>query len=454
MLKKNQELILHVDGMSAEGTGIGHHDGQAVFVSGTAIGDEIRCHIIKAKKNYAVGKLQEILQASPDRIPADCAVAGRCGGCCFRHVSYEAELQYKQQRVEDAFRRIGHIDCAVSPILGSAEQTRYRNKAQYPVGNQDGLQVGFYTFHSHRIVPCTDCLLQPALFANLIQVITDWVQTYSISIYQEASHTGLLRHLYFREGHFSKELMVCLVVTDFAVPHLDELLQALQQFPTLKTVVLNRNAENTNVILGKDNKVLLGNGYIQDQLLGKRFRISPLSFYQVNSAQCEVLYSKAAEYAQLTKEDTLLDLYCGTGTIGLTMADRVNRIYGVELIPEAVEDAKRNAADNGITNAVFFCGDAAKAALRLKQDKVHADVILVDPPRKGLSRDLIPILAGFAPKRIVYVSCDPATLARDCALLQEEGYIARAITPVDMFPRTAHVETVVLLSKEKLQSPC
>lgn len=452
MLKKNQELLLSIDGMSAEGTGIGRFEGQAVFVSGTAIGDSVSCRIIKAKKNYAVGKIIEIAEPSSDRIPSDCPVSDRCGGCCFRHASYPAELQYKQKKVEDALQRIGHISCPVHPVLESPVTEHYRNKAQYPVCKNPSTgapEIGFYAFHSHRIIPCTDCRLQPVLFSKLLSVICGWAERFSVPAYDEATGKGLLRHIYLRQGQISGEVMVCLVVTRPAVPHTEELVKALRQFSEVKTILLNINKERTNVILGQETCLLFGDGYIKDQLLGKTFFLSPRAFYQVNHDGCELLYRKAAEYAALSKEDILLDLYCGVGTIGLTMADKCKQVYGVEIIPEAVEDAKRNAKENGIQNATFFCGDAAAAAEKLRKEQVHADVIIVDPPRKGLSPNLIQTVTTFSPKRIVYVSCDPATLARDLALFKEQGYLVSEATPVDLFPRTAHVETVALLLKGK-----
>lgn len=448
MLRKNDEFPLKIDGMTTEGSGVGHKDGLAVFVANTAVGDVVHCHIIKAKKNYAVGKAMDLLTPSPDRIESDCTVSGRCGGCCYRHVSYEAELRYKWQRVSDAFSRIGHLDVTPEPVVGSKEQLAYRNKAQYPVGYDKELNIGFYAANSHRIVPCTDCKLQPALFTQVLQLIRNWILKNNISVYNEESHNGLLRHIYLRQGHFSKELMVCLVVNGTNVPCTFELLEELKEVPGFTTFVINYNTAKTNVILGPQNEVLFGEGFIRDQLLGCTFRISPLSFYQVNSAQCETLYRLAADYAQLTKEDVLLDLYCGTGTIGLTMADRAKQVYGVEIVEQAIVDARHNAEENGITNATFFCGDAAMAADKLRHDGVHADVILVDPPRKGLTTGLIQTIADMDPKRVVYVSCDPATLARDCVSFVEQDYEIQKVTPVDMFPRTAHVETVVLMSKK------
>lgn len=463
MLKKNDEVTLTIDAMTAEGSGIGRYDGMAVFVPNTAVGDSVLCHIIKAKKNYAVGKAYKVFTASPHRVEPDCPVAGKCGGCCYRHIAYEGELQYKRQRVVDAFQRIGHLEVDVLPVLGSEETLRYRNKAQFPVAldRNSNPAFGFYAPNTHRVVPCEDCLLQPELFGDVPTVVREWVIRRGITVYDETTHKGLLRHIYIRQGHYSKEVMVCLVVNggpSVTVPRTSFLADALRDtIPGFTTLSVNYNPAKTNVILGPSTEVLYGDGFIEDTLLGRTFRLSPRSFYQVNTPQAEVLYRLAAGLAfdgpgdrdAEDRKPVLLDLYCGTGTIGLTMADRCSRLYGVEIVPEAVEDARRNAARNGIDNAVFVCGDAADAAARLKADGVAADVILVDPPRKGLSAGLIETIADMDPKRIVYISCDPATLARDCARFADKGFsIASPVQPVDLFPRTAHVETVVALTRE------
>ena len=465
MLKKNDEIRLTIDAMTAEGSGIGRYDGMAVFVPNTAVGDTVLCHIIKAKKNYAVGKAFKVFTASKDRVEPDCPVAAQCGGCCYRHVTYEAELSYKHRRVADAFERIGHLEVDVLPVRGSDETLRYRNKAQFPVQLDRNMNpiMGFYASNTHRVVPCENCVLQPERFGDVLTVVREWIIRRGITVYDEQTHKGLLRHVYIRQGHYSHELMVCLVVNgegprSTPVPRVSFLVDALKDtIPGFKTLSINYNPAKTNVILGDETEVVYGDGFIEDTLLDCTFRISPKSFYQVNTPQAEVLYSIAAEKAFGPADGTdkapagkpvLLDLYCGTGTIGLTMAGRCSRLYGVEIVPEAVEDAKRNAAANGIDNATFLCGDAADAAARLRADGVKADIILVDPPRKGLSEPLIQTIADFDPEKIVYISCDPATLARDCARFAEKGwYIAEGVQPVDLFPRTAHVENVCLLKK-------
>ena len=486
MLEKNQDIELEIDGITAEGSGVGHYDGIAVFVPNTAVGDLIQCHIVKTKKTYAFGKAMAVLKASKDRVAPDCEAAAQCGGCCFRHISYDAELQIKQQRVEDAFQRIAHLDVPFLPIIGSAEQKGYRNKAQYPVGfsaahvsgrrlrnaqmsksvQDKGLQIGFYARGSHRIIPNQQCSLQPKVFENILDIVRSWILRYNIATYDEVQHKGMLRHIYIRQGYHTGQIMVCLVVNGNNIPHTFPLVETLRNsIPGFTTLVANYNQQKTNVIMGEKSEALYGDGFIEDTLLDCTFRISPRSFYQVNTAQAEVLYTKAAEMAGLLPDadapapdaqpspsqdgPILLDLYCGIGTIGLTMASHVRRLYGVEIIPEAIEDAKLNAAINHIDNAEFICGDAAAAAARLKADGVKADIILVDPPRKGLDAQLVETIAEFDPERLVYVSCDPATLARDCALFKDHGYTVQKVQPIDMFPRTAHVETVVLMSRKE-----
>ncbi len=450
-LKKNDVIRLAVTGVTSEGSGVGHLDGLAVFVPGAAAGDVAECVIIKAKANYAVGKIQKLLTPSEDRTPSDCSVYPRCGGCVFRHISYDAELRYKEQRVKDAFERIGHLDVKVLPITGGERYNHYRNKAQYPVTTLNGrLVAGFYAPYSHRVIGCRNCLLQPPEFEGILKVIARWAEKYKIPTYDEQTKKGLLRHIYIRKGFSTGETMVCLVINGEKLFKAKELTEALlKENKNIKTVLVNRNTEDTNVILGKESDVLYGPGYIEDVLCGKRFRISPLSFYQVNHDQAERLYEKAAAYALENGAKTLVDLYCGAGTIGLTMADRVETLIGVEIVPEAVKDAETNAGLNGVTNAEFLCSDAAKAAETLRQRGVTPDVVILDPPRKGCDGALLKTVAEMSPERIVYVSCDPATLARDCAVLTGLGYTVKEAAPYDLFPRTAHVETVVLMSRVK-----
>lgn len=449
-MKKNDEIKLTITTLTNQGSGLGRFGDMAVFVDAAAPGDELLVHIIKVKKNYAVGKIKKILKVSPHRVEADCPVYQRCGGCAYRHISYESELEEKRQSVNDAMQRIGGIDIKAEEILHISEPVRYRNKAQIPVAlSKDGCIVtGFYSRRTHSIVPCDDCLLQNAEFAPIIRAVKQYTAENPVTFYDEETGKGLLRHIYLRRAKATGEIMVCLVINGSSIPRRDRLIALLTATDDhIKSIVLNINREKTNVILGEECKTLWGRDYIEDELCGLRFRISPLSFYQVNPEGTELLYAKAKEFAGLTGGETLLDLYCGTGTIGLTMADKAKSLIGVEIIPQAIENAKANAELNGIQNARFLCADASGAAKLLLEEGVRPDIVILDPPRKGCSADVIEAVATMAPVRIVYVSCDPATLARDCRIFQEKGYGVKRMCAVDMFPRTAHVETVCLLTK-------
>ena len=447
-IRKNDDIKLHIENMTSEGAAVGHCDGIAVFVRGAVTGDEIIAHIIKTSKRYCIGIVKEILTPSPYRTASDCPVSAKCGGCSFRDMTYEAERAFKQSRVEDAVRRIGHLDVPVRDIIGADCIDHYRNKAQYPVTIENGeLTAGFYAYKSHRIVPCHACRLQPPVFEECLAAFADWVKAADITSYDEKSGRGLLRHLYLRRTSLG-ELMACAVINGHTLPAQDLLIQKLISIDGMKSICVNYNTENSNVILSHRTEVIWGSATICDSLLGKTFEISPNSFYQVNHDQCEKLYRKAADYADLCGSETLIDLYCGAGTIGLTMADKAKTLYGIEIIPQAIENARRNAALNGVTNAEFICGDADFGARELEKRGVKADVVILDPPRKGCAPELINTVCRIAPDKIVYVSCDPATLARDLALLDEKGYVAQEITPVDMFPRTPHVESVALILRE------
>ena len=458
-LQKNQILTLRIERLSSDGSGVAHSaDGEAVFVPGTAPGDEARVRIVKDCGRYAFGILDELLTPSPDRIPLDCPVAGPCGGCSLRHLDYAAELRAKQESVLDAFRRIGGLEVPVLDILPSPEVDRYRNKVQFPVGvDKNGAPcIGFYAGRTHRIVPCPDCKLQPGVLNEIGNALCAFFAQQGIRPYDEQSGKGLVRHIFLRRGAHSGQIMVCLVCTRAKLPHAEQLCTALrEQFPAISTILLNVNAKNTNVILGSENHILYGPGYIEDTLCGVPVRLGPLSFYQVNTLAAERLYGVAAQYAQLTPDDTLLDLYCGMGTIGLSMADQCRELIGVEIVPEAIESAKANAARMGEAVAVksrFFCADAGQAATQLAAEGLHPDIVMLDPPRKGCDEATLSAVVRMAPRRVVYVSCNPATAARDAAWLEKNGYHAEKVQPVDLFPRTKHVETVVLLSKGEVDS--
>lgn len=448
MLLKNDEIELTIEGYTAEGSGVGHYEGMAVFVNNAAKGDKILAHIIKSKKTYAIGKPVEIISASDDRIETDCPYFNSCGGCAYRHISYEAELLAKRDRVEQAFSRLGRIDIKAEGVFGG-ETVRYRNKAQFPVGFDKELKIGFFAPRSHRIINCSDCLLQPEEFSEITDIFRKWIEETGVSLYDEKTHTGVLRHIYLRKAEETGEIMACAVINANKLQGVELLAEKLKENKNIKTFVLNINKEKTNVILGKKCVNVFGDGYITDILCGNKIRISPLSFYQVNKKQAQLLYEKAAEYACLKENETLLDLYCGAGTIGLSMAKKAKKVIGVEIVPEAIDDAKVNAEINNIDNAEFFCGDAAAAAKMLKEKGIKPDCIVLDPPRKGCDGELIKTVSEMNPEKIVYVSCDPATLARDCSIFKDYGYKTDRLSVFDLFPRTVHVETVTLLSRRK-----
>ena len=458
-LQKNQILTLRIERLSSDGSGVAHSaDGEAVFVPGTAPGDEARVRIVKDCGRYAFGILDELLTPSPDRIPVDCPVAGPCGGCSLRHLDYAAELRAKQESVLDAFRRIGGLEVPVLDILPSPDVDRYRNKVQFPVGiDKNGVPcIGFYAGRTHRIVPCPDCKLQPSVLNEIGNALCAFFAQQVIRPYDEQSGKGLVRHIFLRRGAHSGQIMVCLVCTRAKLPHAEQLCTALRgQFPAISTILLNVNAKNTNVILGSENHILYGPGYIEDTLCGVPVRLGPLSFYQVNTLAAERLYGVAAQYAQLTLDDTLLDLYCGMGTIGLSMAGQCRELIGVEIVPEAIESAKANAARMGEAVAAksrFFCADAGQAATQLAAEGLHPDIVMLDPPRKGCDEATLSAVVRMAPRRVVYVSCNPATAARDAAWLEQNGYHAEKVQPVDLFPRTKHCECVIALSKGEIDS--
>ncbi|MCD7945784.1 MAG: 23S rRNA (uracil(1939)-C(5))-methyltransferase RlmD, partial [Clostridiales bacterium] len=447
---KNTEHVVALTGCTSQGEGVGRlEDGLTVFVRGALAGETARISLMKVTKHCAWGRLLEVLTPSPARIAPDCPYYPRCGGCQLRHMTYEEELRLKTEQVNDALRRIGGLDLTVSCIHGAAQRDGYRNKVQFPVsGSGDGkVRVGFYRQRSHDVIDVERCLLQPELSNRAGRCIRAWMGKYTVPAYDEGTHTGLVRHVFCRTNR-AGELLLCLVVNGTELPHAVELLQTLREaFPSLAGVVLNSNTRRTNVILGSEYRVLWGRDYLDDTLCGLTFRLSVPSFFQVNRSQAEVLYGRALEFAGLTGRETVLDLYCGTGTISLVMATRAGRVLGAEIVPQAIDDAKENARRNRLDNAEFFCADAGEAASLLAGRGLHPDVISVDPPRKGLSAQVIDAICRMAPLRAVYVSCDPATLARDLKLLEAGGYRAIRAEAVDMFPGTGHVETVCLLSK-------
>ena len=451
MLNKSQFYEAEITDYTAEGQGVCHVEGCAVFVPGAILGERYRLKLTKAAKTWAAGRIEEILEKSPHRIPRACPQGKRCGGCDFWHMDYEAELSLKAARVRDALNRLGGENLETVPILGSETQTCYRNKAQYPVAMEEGGKAvaGFFQAGTHRVIPVDRCAILPPEMDRVKDAVLSFMNTYRVPAYDEITGKGLVRHIYVRKAFGTGQLLCCLVANGDKLPRERELIEILRhRVPELTTLVLSENRKKGNTVLGDRFRTLFGPGYLEDILCGHRFRLSPRSFYQVNRDQAERLYETAMELAELSKTDTALDLYCGAGTITLTLAPRVDHVIGVEIVEAAVQDARDNADRNGIQNAEFFCADAGQAAQELERRGLRPDVVTVDPPRKGLSPEVIDAVDKMDPRRLVYISCDPATLARDVALFKEKGFALRAVRALDLFPRCAHVETVVLLSRE------
>lgn len=446
-MKKNEIYRAAVSGFTSEGLGVCRVDGCAVFVPNAVPGEEYDVRITHVGRNAAHGKIETIIQRSPHRVNRRCPYAKRCGGCDFWHMDYETECEIKRQRVLDALNRLGGQKLETLELTAAPTCEGYRNKAQFPVAPaKNGLEAGFFQKGTHDLIPIERCLIQPEIADAAKQAVLQWARTFRVTAYDEASGRGLLRHIFVRNAEATGEVLVCLVVNGESLPREKELVDLLRERVTgLKSVALNCNTRRGNAILGEKTRILWGADAIEDVLCGLRFRISPRSFYQVNRTQAEVLYGKAIAAAGLTGAETVLDLYCGTGTITLCLARHARETIGVEVVDAAIADAKRNAERNGIENARFFCADAGQAAQKLCAEGVRPDVIVVDPPRKGLSADVIDAIEKMAPDRVVYVSCDPATLARDVKLLCAKGYTLTHAEAVDLFPRCAHIETVCLL---------
>ncbi|WP_274422337.1 23S rRNA (uracil(1939)-C(5))-methyltransferase RlmD [Blautia sp. XA-2221] len=458
--RKNDIVTLDIVDCGTNGEGIGKADGFTVFVKDAVIGDRVTAKIMKAKKNYGYGRLMEILTPSPDRVEPVCPSARQCGGCQLQALSYEKQLEFKAAKVRGHLERIGGFtDLPMEPVLGMEEPFHYRNKAQFPVGrNRDGkIVTGFYAGRTHSIIENRDCALGVPQNKEILDRVIGYMETYGISSYDEATGKGLIRHVFTRCGYHTGEIMVCIVANGSKLPYQQELVESLREIPGMVSITLNINKNRNNVILGEKIQVLWGQEYITDKIGDISYQISPLSFYQVNPQQTWKLYSKALEYADLHGEETVWDLYCGIGTISLFLAQKAKFVRGVEIVPAAIEDARRNARLNGIRNAEFFVGKAeevlpdyyADYAAHHPGENARADVIVVDPPRKGCDEVLLDTIVEMQPDRVVYVSCDSATLARDLKYLCERGYQVKKVCPVDMFPMTVHVETVVLLSQQK-----
>lgn len=449
--QKNDILTVTIEDMGHDGEGIGKADGYTLFVKDAVIGDVIEAKIMKAKKNYAYARLMRILEPSPHRVEPVCPMARPCGGCQLQMMDYQEQLRFKQKKIEDNLRRIGGFEqIPMEPILGMEQPFRYRNKAQFPVGTdkEGNLVTGFYAGRTHDIINNRNCYLGVEENRQVLDVVLGWMEEYGVPAYDEKTGTGLVRHILIRYGFKTGEMMVCLVINGERVPKQEALVERLREISGMTSITTSTNQERTNVIMGSKIRTLWGTPYISDYIGEVKYQISPLSFYQVNPVQTEKLYGTALEYAGLDGNETVWDLYCGIGTISLFLAQKAKKVYGVEIVPAAIEDARRNAELNGITNAEFFVGKAEEVLPEMyAKGEARADVIVVDPPRKGCDAALLETVVKMQPERIVYVSCDSATLARDLKWLCAEGYELKRVRGVDMFPMTGHVETVVLLSK-------
>ena len=454
-MEKNQEFTVSIEDMSEDGAGIGKLDGYIWFIKDAVIGDVVRARAMKMKKNYGFARLMEILTPSEARVEPKCPVARQCGGCQLQAMSYEEQLKFKERKVKNHLLRIGKFkenEIHMLPIMGMKEPWRYRNKAQFPFGldKNGNIVAGFYAGRTHDIIECEDCLLGVEENKDILGIIKGFMRVHGIRPYDETTHKGLVRHALIRKGFHSGEIMVCLVINGKDIPAKEQLVEELCQVKGMTSISYSINQEKTNVIMGKEIVNLYGPGYITDNIGNVTYQISPLSFYQVNPVQTEKLYGTALEYAGLTGNETVWDLYCGIGTISLFLAQNAKKVYGVEIVPQAIEDARRNAALNNITNAEFFTGKAEEVLPeQYEKNKVYADVIVVDPPRKGCDQVCLDTILKMAPKRVVYVSCDSSTLARDLRYLADGGYEVEKVRCCDMFGQSCHVETVVLLTQQK-----
>lgn len=450
-IEKGLEYTVKITGMGTESEGVGKIEGFTVFVKGAIINETVRVKIIKLTKNYAIGKIEEIITPSEKRVDPKCKIYKYCGGCNMQHISYDKQLEIKRQKVEDAIKRIGKIqDIKVNETIGMENPFRYRNKVILPVGRfGEEVKIGFYAPRSHNIIDMEVCNIQHEIADKVSFIIRSWIKDNNISVYSEEKSSGNLRNIMIRYGFKTKEAMVVIVTREESIRGTDKLIKSLtESVPEVKSIIQSINNKDTNVVLGKKCKTLWGKDTIEDYIGDLKFTISPLSFFQVNPVQTEVLYNKALEYAGLTGEEVVFDAYCGTGTISLFLAKKAKKVYGVEIVPEAIENAKDNAKINGVENVEFFVGEAEKVIPKMIKEGVRPDVVVVDPPRKGCDEKLLLAIAEANPKRVVYVSCDPATLARDIGVLKSLSYKAGCVQPVDMFPETTHVESVVLITRK------
>ena len=455
MVEKNKEYIFDIISQGYEGEGIAKIDNKyPIFIEGALKGEKVKVRIVKVNKNFAYGKLMEVLEASEERVNPPCAIYKRCGGCKIQHASYKAQLDFKWDRVKDCVSKIGKLDPSIVKYpLGMEEPWRYRNKVQLPIGLINGeVKIGFFAPRSHDIIDMESCLIQDEIGDKVVKLTREWIEKFNIRPYNvdgEYDEKGIVRHIMIRRGFTTNEVMVVLVTNGEKLPHKEEFVDLMvKNIPGIKSIIQNINSKKTNVILGLESKTLWGEDTISDYIGDFRFNISPLSFFQVNPIQTEVLYGKALEYANLTGNEEVFDAYCGTGTITLFLSQKAKKVYGVEIIPQAIDNAWINAKENKVENVEFFVGESEVVIPDLINKGVKADVVVVDPPRKGCDKKLLDAITNIDAKKIVYVSCDPSTLGRDLQVLEENGYKTLEVQPVDMFPNTAHVETVVSLRRK------
>ncbi|MBX4258718.1 23S rRNA (uracil(1939)-C(5))-methyltransferase RlmD [Clostridium estertheticum] len=450
-VKKNEDYIITIDNMGYEGEGVGKIDGFTVFVAGAIVGEKVLIKIVKISKNFGFGKLLEIIEKSISRIEPVCDIYKSCGGCNLQHIDYAAQLDFKTNRVNQVINRIGKLEeVIVHPTLGMESPYNYRNKVQLPASNKNGeVKIGFYAARSHDIINMENCYIQDSVADIVVKLTRKWIKEFNIQCYNEENHQGILRHVMIRKGSKTGQVMVVLVTNGKSLPYKEEFIAIItKKIKGIVSVIQNINSEKTNVILGETCLTLWGKDTITDYIGEFKFEVSPLSFFQVNSVQTEVLYDKVLEYANLGGGEVVLDAYCGTGTISLFLSQKAKKVYGVEIVPQAIENAKINAKVNNVENTEFLVGEAEIIIPKLINGGVIADLVVVDPPRKGCDKTLLEAISHMGPKCIVYVSCDPGTLARDLGILNELGYITKEIQPVDMFPQTAHVECVARIEKK------
>lgn len=450
-VEKNKDYLMEITDIGNEGEGIGKIDGFTVFVKDALPGEKIKVRITKVNKSFAFGRLMEIIEPSEYRVEPECPVYKRCGGCSLQHLSYDEQLKFKTKKVKDVLERIGGFENAdVNDAVGMENPFHYRNKAQFPVREgKNGVEIGFYAPRSHNVIDIDSCLIQHPLNDKIIRLIREFINEENISVYNENTGKGLIRHIVTRIGYVTKEVLICIVINGKSIPKKEKLIKKLSEVEGLKGIVLNINTKNTNVILSRETKVLWGQGFITDYIGDVKFEISINSFYQVNPVQTKILYSKALELAGLTGNENVFDIYCGIGTISLFLAKKAKKVIGVEIVEQAIEDAKRNAEINGITNAEFIAGSAEEVIPKLYKEGITADVVVVDPPRKGCDEAVLDTIIKMQPEKVVYVSCDPSTFARDLKILCSNGYEKGTAQPVDQFCHSGHVETVVLLIHQK-----